>query len=132
MAEQAESLERVAHAVQLAYETEDVDSFAEFLDPAVTWGPPGDPRPPCQTREQVLEWYRRAQEAGASAHVSEVGLLGDRILLGLVVAETEEARGRGGRALRWQLLTVRAGLVVDIVGFEEKSEALAWASGSGP
>jgi len=116
----------------VAFETADLASFADILDPAVRWGPPGDPTPPCQTREQVLEWYERAKESGARAQVSEIAVLGDRVLVGLVVAGTGEARIRGGHAGRWQLLTVRAGRIVDIVGFEQKDEAIAWASGIAP
>lgn len=132
MGEEAESVQRVARQVELAYKAGDLASYAGLLDPAVTWGAPGEERPPCRTREQVLEWWRRAEQSGVRAKLSEVAVIGDRVLVGLVVEGTEQARARGGDALRWQLLTVRAGLVVDIVGFDQKSEALAWASRGEP
>jgi hypothetical protein len=44
-----------------------------------------------------------------------------------MVADSKASKQRGGAAARWQLLTVREGRVVDIVGFEQKSEALDWA-----
>jgi ketosteroid isomerase-like protein len=121
------SLEGLARQVRIAYESGDVASFAELLDPNVRWGPPGDPAPPCQNREQVLAWYERGSQAGMTARVSEVSVLGDRILVGLMVADSKASKQRGGAAARWQLLTVREGRVVDIVGFEQKSEALDWA-----
>ena len=121
------SLEGLARQVRIAYESGDVASFVELLDPNVRWGPPGDPAPPCQNREQVLAWYERGSQAGMTARVSEVSVLGDRILVGLMVADSKASKQRGGAAARWQLLTVREGRVVDIVGFEQKSEALDWA-----
>jgi len=121
-------LEELARKLRGALETGDLSFLGELLDPEVHWGPPGDPSPPCQTREQVIAWYERAKQSGASARVSEVTVLGDRILVGLVVVGTNESRSRGGHAARWQLLTVRDGRVVDIVGFEQKAEAAAWAN----
>ena len=44
------------------------------------------------------------------------------------VQGTENARERGGAALRFQVLTVRSGKVVDIVGFDDKTEALSYVS----
>jgi hypothetical protein len=60
--------------------------------------------------------------------VTEVELLGDQILVGLTVTGNETARERGDGAERWQLLTVRDGRVTDIVAFEQRIEAVAWAS----
>jgi ketosteroid isomerase-like protein len=120
------SLTALAGRVKTALGTGDSDSFRELLDPGVHWGPPGDPSPPCQNREQVIAWYERAKDAGASAVVSEVSVVGDRIVVGLVVAGTGGARARGGHATRWQVLSVANGRIADIVGFEEKQEALAW------
>jgi ketosteroid isomerase-like protein len=127
MPEHPESVEQVARQVRIALETGDLSTFSKLLDPNVRWGPPGDPSPPCQSREQVLAWYQRGKESGTRARVSEVVVLGDQILLGLLVAGTQAARERGGRATRWQVLTVREGRVVDIVGFEQRSEAAARA-----
>ncbi len=113
--------------MRVAFETGDVGRFAEVLHPDVHWGPPGDPSPPCQNREQVLAWYERGKQSRATAQVSEVSVLGRRLLVGLVLADTEAARQRGGLTARWQLLTMRDGQVVDIVGFDQRSEAVDWA-----
>jgi len=122
------SVEEVAGQLRTALESGDLSGFGELLDPAVRWGPPGDPSPPCQSRQQVLDWYQRGRSKGAQAAVSELTVLGDRVVVGLVLAGTEAAQERGGRALRWQVYTVRNGRVVDIVGFELRSEAVDWAA----
>ena len=45
-----------------------------------------------------------------------------------VIDGTENANERGGAALRFQVLTVRSGkVVVVIVGFDDKTEALSYA-----
>ena len=101
-------------------------SFAELLDPAVTWGAPGSRNPSCKNRNQVLAWYQRGRDAGIRGSVFDVEVLGDRLLVSMSVRGTENANERGGAALRFQVLTVRSGKVVDIVGFDDKTEALAY------
>ena len=54
-------------------------------------------------------------------------VLGDRLLISMSVRGTENAAERGGAALRFQVLTIRSGKVVDIVGFDDKTEALSYA-----
>jgi ketosteroid isomerase-like protein len=127
MPEDPESMARVSRQVRMALEAADLSAFSDILDPNVRWGPPGDPSPPCQSRKQVLAWYRRGKNSGARVRVPEVVVLGDRILVGLVVAGTEGARERGGQAARWQVLTVCDGRIVDIVGFDQRGEAAAQA-----
>jgi ketosteroid isomerase-like protein len=97
MSEDPESLEQVARQVRVALESGDLSAFSELLDPDVRWRAPDYPSPACQNRDQVLTWYRRAKESGVSAVVSEVVVLGDRILVGLVVSGTEETSERGAR-----------------------------------
>jgi len=132
MLEQHETMERLGQQVKSALEAADLEAYADLLDPNVHWGPPDSPSPPCQNREQVLSWYRHGRDSGARAHVSEVSVLGNRLLVGLKVAGTEEANERGGIATRWQILTVRDGRVVDIVGFETRGEAVAHAGPDAP
>lgn len=127
MPDDPESMEHTAHRVRIALETGDLSSFGELLDPNVRWGAPGDPSPPCQSREQVLSWYKRGKESGISATVFEVSVLGDRLLVGLLVSDNRAAEERGRTATRWQVLSVQAGRVVDIVGFDNRREAAAHA-----
>jgi hypothetical protein len=58
--------------------------------------------------------------------VYDVEVLGDRLLVSMCVRGTENAQERGGSALRFQVLTVRGGKVVDIAGFDDKADALSY------
>ena len=125
--EQPEVMEDTAQRVWAALEASDASAFGDLLDPDVTWGAPGARHPTCRNRNQVVEWYERGKESGAGAHVTEVVVLGNRLLVGLTVRGTEGARERGGVALRWQVLTVSGGRVTDIVGFNDREDAVAHA-----
>ena len=94
----------------------------------MTWGAPDARNPSCKNRHQVLAWYQRGRDAGVRGSVYDVEVLGDRLLVSMNVRGTENARERGGEALRFQVLTVRSGRVVDIVGFDDKTEALSYVS----
>ena len=130
--DQTRSMEHLALVVWTALEDGDLESFADMLDSSVRWGPPGDPSPPCQSRDQVLSWYQRGQARGTSASVNNVTILGGHLLVELVVRGTDNARGRGGAALRWQILTVQAGRITDIVGFDDRAEAIAYVEDAVP
>jgi hypothetical protein len=125
MPEHPMSVDEVARRVRVALESADLAALGDLLDPNVRWGPPGDPSPPCQSREQVLAWYGRARQTGARARVAEVTVLENHLLVGLDVTGTPAAGQRGGHATRWQVLTVRHGRIVDVVGFDQRSEATA-------
>jgi ketosteroid isomerase-like protein len=129
MSEQPEAIESLAQQVKIALESADLSAFSRLLDPNVRWGAPDDdPVPSCQNREQVLAWYRRGRDAGVRARISEVVVLGDQtILAGLVVTGNRAAEENGGGIERWQLLTVRDGRVVDIVAYDDRTEAVARA-----
>jgi ketosteroid isomerase-like protein len=114
--------------VRRALASEDLSAFTELLDPDVTWGAPGARNPSCKNRNQVLTWYQRGREAGVRGSVYDVEVIGDRLLVSMSVRGTEDAQERGGAALRFQVLTVRSGKIVDIVGFDDKAEALLYIS----
>jgi hypothetical protein len=120
-------MEQVARDVRLAYETGDVELIGAFLAPNITWGPPGGPST-CESKSQVLTWYQNGAHAGARARVQEVEVVGQQLLVGLVVTGTLSAKTQSGQASRWQVLTVSDSHIVDIVGFEQKSDATAWMS----
>ena len=84
---------------------------------------------PAASRRQVLSWWGGARAAGASATVTEVLAAGDRVLVGLRVSRGQD---RGGDEVvdRWQVLTLRDGLVADIRGYDEREDA-ASAAGLG-
>ena len=121
-----DTMEETAALVRRALAEEDVEAFAELLDPAVTWGAPGATNLTCKSRDQVLTWYQRGRDAGVRGSVYDVEVLGDRLLVSMSVRGTESAQERGGAARRFQVITVRDGRVVDIVGFDEKADALAY------
>ena len=121
-------MDEIAVLVRNALAAEDLTAFTELLDPAVTWGAPGARNPSCKNRNQVLAWYQRGRDAGVRGAVYGVEVLGDRLLVSMSVRGTEGAMERGGAALRYQVLTVRSGKVVDIVGFDDKTEALSYVN----
>jgi RimJ/RimL family protein N-acetyltransferase len=116
-------MQQLADQVRHAIGAADLAAYAHLLDPDVHWGPPGDQSFSCQNRDQVLSWYQRGRDAGVRAEVTETIVSGDRILVGLRVA----GRGDGGEPDRWQVLTVRDGLVVDIAGYDDRAVAAASA-----
>ena len=120
-------MDELADQVREALVAEDVSAFADLLDPDVTCGAPGARNPTCKNRNQVLSWYQRARQGGVRGSIFDVDVLGDRLLVSLSVRGTEGARERGGTSLRFQVLTVRDGRILEIVGFDEKAEALSYA-----
>ncbi len=120
-------MDELAEQVRKALVAEDFTAFAELLDPDVTWGAPGARNPTCKNRNQVLSWYRQAQERGVRGSVFDVDVFGHQLLVSLSVRGTEGARERGGTSLRFQVLTVRDGRILEIAGFDEKAEALSYA-----
>jgi hypothetical protein len=120
-----EDMDEVAGLVRNALTADDLSAFTELLDPAVTWGAPGARNPSCKTRKQVLAWYQRGRDAGLRGSVYDVEVLGHRLLVSMSVRGTENAKDRGRVALRFQVLTIRSGKVVEIVGFDDKKEALS-------
>lgn len=115
--EPAELAERVKDALESA----DLDKIGELLAPDVTWGAPGDPNPACRNRDQVPTWYRQGRNAGARARVVEMEERGGKYLVGLRVDGGAEA----GTFDRWQVLTIRDGLIGDIRGYPDRDEACA-------
>jgi hypothetical protein len=71
--------------VKKASLTGDASAFADLLDPNVTWGAPGARNLTCKNRNQVLNWYHRAQESGVQGNVLDVEVLGDRMLVSLTL-----------------------------------------------
>jgi ketosteroid isomerase-like protein len=130
MPEPTSVMDDLARQVRAALEAADPSSFRALLDPDVTWGAPGARQPSCRNRDQVLAWYERGRQAGTRAQVADVSVLGDRLLVALTVRGSPSAEDRGGAAQRWQVLTVRHGRIVDIVGFDDRMDATAHAQAS--
>jgi hypothetical protein len=130
MTEPLAVMEELAQQVQIALAASDLSAFTELLDPQVTWGAPGARNPTCQNRSQVLAWYQRGRASGTRAQVSDVVVMGDRLLVSLTLQGTDAAKERGGAELRWQVLTVSGGRIIDIVGFDDRTEAIAHVDAS--
>ena len=125
MTEHSASIEAVADGLRSALESADLVTLGELLAPDVTWGPPGAKNPTCQNKNEVLTWYERGRSSGSRAKVCELVIEGDRVLVGLLVKGSH-----GSSAERWQVYTVRAGRITDIVGFDSRSEAISWERSS--
>lgn len=123
MATDLAAMEHIAGGVRAALEATDLTSYGELLDPNVTWGAPDDERSGCRNREQVLAWYRRGRANGVRAEVAETVVLNDKILVGLRVSP--DPSPDSGQTRRWQILTVKDGLVIDIRGFERRDDAIS-------
>lgn len=127
MAESLVSMEQLSRDVRLAYEQGDVELFGALLAPDVTWGPPGASST-CRNKSQVLSWYQKGANAGSRADVREIEIVGDQLLVGLSVIGPSSVDHPRALAQRWQVLTVKESQIVDIVGFELRSDAVAWIS----
>ena len=133
-------LDELAGQVRAALGSGDLTAYGHLLAPDVRWGPPGDQVSGCHNRRQVLEWYQAARDQGMRAEVTEVVSGTDRLLVGLVVSGRRAEDGDdedgddevGGDGPRWQVLTVRDGLIADIRGFDDRAEAAAEAGVTSP
>ena len=121
---------RIAARVRTALEDADLDTFAELLDPHVTWGAPGDPSLPCQNRNQVLDWYRQGRADGRRARVQDVTCHGDKILVAMTVTDRHPSPAAAEHD-RWQVLTVADGRIVDIRGYDDAASAATAAGAVG-
>ena len=112
------SIEEIADQVLQALRDGDLSAFEELLDPDVTWEAAVDGAPHCRNRTEVLAWYEQSLAAGVRSRVTEIQVAESRILLAL------EVRGRTAEAIeRWQVLEVRDGHIVEIVGFDDRGSA---------
>jgi len=129
MTENSDAAQLIAERVSQALAAADLTAYAHLLHPDVRWGAPGDPSPPCQNRAQVLAWYQGGRDAGTRARVVETVAAGDKVLVGVEVIRADE--GGAGQHTRWQVLTIRDGLIADIRGYDQRADAAA-SAGLGP
>jgi ketosteroid isomerase-like protein len=115
-------------SIRAAWEAADLDAVTALLAPDVTWGAPGDPKPPCRNRDQVRAWYERSFNRGVRGSVVNVSWVGENVLVGLLVTDPENADTYGGQVERWQVLAIRDGLIADIRGYEDRGSAVAAAT----
>jgi SnoaL-like domain len=131
----------IAESLRDAFEADDVTRVASLLASDVRWGGEEDTDDTCHTRDQVLAWYGRIRDRGVRARVTEVIDAGDRVVLGLAlhVPGANPGAPLPGRlvdpsrpmpAHLFQVFRIVDGLVVDIRGFPERAEAVAFAGGT--
>jgi hypothetical protein len=125
MAADPAGMEEIAGEIHTALQSPDLLGYRELLDPNVTWGAPDDSNPGCRNRDQVLAWYRRGRANGVRAIVTETGVYGDKVLVGLNVLDARSSAQSDNSTERWQILTISDGLVADIRGFEDRSAAMS-------
>jgi hypothetical protein len=123
----ATSLEALAELVRSALDGGDLDAYQDLLAPNAHWGPPDEPAWGCHNRNEILAWYKAAQANGMQAEVNEVAVGTNALLVGLTMWGNAAEQGSEGSAPRWQVLTVEAGKIVDICGFDNRPEAAARA-----
>jgi hypothetical protein len=116
-------MEQLSERIKVAFNSADLALIAALLAPDVRWGPPETPGGVCRSREEVIEWWSRAWQAGARARATEVVPGRGALLVGLRVSGTRDAERTGGEAKRWQVLRLHAGQIVDIRGFDDRHEA---------
>ncbi len=99
----------------------------ELFDPNVQWHG-GDPTAEgaCRTRDEALQFIRRARDAGQIGELVDLLDMGDQ-----VVAVMRPPTPPGAPStLRANLTTFRDGRVVEMIAFESPEAAIAAATGS--
>jgi len=118
----------LAERVRATMEAGDLVAMAELLAPDARWGAPEQDVPTCRSATEVLAWYAMARENGVRAHVFEVGVVGERIVVGLrIIADGAVASGSPD-ATRWQVLSVEDGRIGEIRGYDTRDDATAFAT----
>lgn len=116
-----------------AFSDGDLETIGALLDPAVSWrGAPGDDEADhddrgedgaCHSREEALDFIRRAAADGVSAEALELRPVGDRVL---VIVEVDGLR-KGREEPHGELVTVREGRITKMLVFHDVDSALAAA-----
>lgn len=117
----------LAETVRSAMDNADLEAFLSLCADDVHWGAPGDSHGGCHNRVQVRSWYEAAFGRGVRATVTEVVHGPTSLLVGLTISGSPAAEEQGGPAERWQVLTLRDGRITDICGFDDRTQAAAWA-----
>ena len=118
-----ETPESFARRVTAAFDGADLEVFRKLLAANARWGDAYDPVPTCQSREQVIEWYTNARDAGMRAKVTETVVVNHQIILGMQVIHPPQPGEQSAENERWQVLTFDNGSITSIRGYETRDEA---------
>jgi hypothetical protein len=119
-------LQPLADALEAAFDQRDAALLAPLLAADVRWGGEEETPETCHSDREVLAWYERLRAEGVAAQVEEVVVRERAVVLGLLVSRPGEADQSDPQQL-WQTFAVADGLVVEIRGYPERDEALAFA-----
>jgi hypothetical protein len=120
------SIERLAERLQAAYAAEDLTQLAPLLDDNVRWGDDDNDERTCHNRADVLAWYRNLIDGGMKGRVVEVIVQPDAVIMGLAI--TGPAPAGDHPTLVYQVHRVGNGQIIEIEGFQDRTEALAFAA----
>jgi SnoaL-like domain len=120
------SLQALADTLEAAFDRRDAAVLASVLAADVRWGSEEETPETCHSDREVLAWYERLRAQGVEAQVEEVVVRERAVVLGLLVSQPGEAPERDPMRV-WQTFAVADGLVVEIRGYPERDEALAFA-----
>jgi len=120
------STQALAERIEAALTAEDLDQVAPLLADNVRWDDNDeDTEWTCHTRSEVLAWYRRALDSGVKARHVETVVQPQAVVIGWDISWPEGQDWRPPR--RYHVFTVARDRVVDIRGFPDKEEALAFS-----
>jgi SnoaL-like domain len=121
------SMQDLAERIEAALTAEDLDQAASLLADDVRWGDTDeDTEGTCHNRGDVLAWYRRALRSGIHARHIETLVQPHAVVMGWDITWPQGQEERP--MVRYQVFTVADDKVVDIRGFPDKEEALAFSA----
>ena len=107
----------IARHLAVAYRSLDHELLDSLLHPEVRWS--GN----CNSKAEVLEWYRRLLVDGTRATVESLEVDRDAVVMGIGVAGQAEERARRPEHL-FQVFSVDKNEIVEIRGYPDRSSAL--------
>jgi hypothetical protein len=123
-----QTMETLASEIRRAMELVDLPAMGDLLAPDARWGAPEQDVPTCRDAQQILSWYEVARDNGVRADVTESVVIGDNIVIGLNVHPKPDDGAKSRDAQRWQVLSVKDGLVAEIRGYERRRMAIDFAT----
>jgi hypothetical protein len=123
----AHSSQDVADRLTAALETGDADLMESLLDPAVRWGGEQETEETCHSRDDVLAWYRTLHGSRARVEVADVVVRDGSVVLSMAITGSEAGPRGQLPDLVHQVFHLEADLVIDIRGYPQREDALAWA-----
>ena len=110
----------VAQGLGDAFASRDLGRLATLLHPQVRWGGDEETDETCHGPEAVVDCYAALLSNGVAAHVDEVVVRGQRIMVRFLVHGLDESTDA---VPHYQVFTVAQGLVDDIRGSSDRAEA---------